>query len=125
MIPTWLIGHCVEQRFKEHLTLACLKVPRVVDILTVDITRPWAFFDGACRNHQVVLGFLLHLGQNHHYTFKANYGEGTNNKGELLACFFLLKLASHIRLQVLQVYGGSSLVINDVKGTIRITSLSH
>lgn len=95
----------------------------MVEPLAMDETRPCAFFDGACSNLQVGLGFLLHLGESYFYAFKTNGGEGTNNVGELLACIFL-ESANHIGIQTLQVLRKYSLVINHLKGTIRITSLS-
>lgn len=56
---------------------------------------PWAFFDGACQNNFCGLGFTLHLTKHFWYTFKGHVGVGSNNKAELLALLFLLRVAWH------------------------------
>ena len=57
------------------------------------------------------------------YSFKAHFGASSNNRGELLACFFLLRWAIKEDILTLQVFGVSLWVIIHLLGSIRITSL--
>ena len=90
----------------------------------MDMSKTWSFFHGACQNNKVGLRFSLYIRKNLVFYIKAHLGDGINNKGELLACFYLLKLASQQGTLALQVFGDSSLVINHIHGTIMITSIS-
>lgn len=57
------------------------KKPGQLTSLTVDQTKSWAFFDGACQRPQknCGLGFCIFFNPTHFITGKANIGKGTNN----------------------------------------------
>ena len=54
---------------------------------------------------------------------KAGLGEGSNNYAELLALKLLLRLAAHIVIFKIQVFGDCLLVINWITGESRMTNL--
>lgn len=54
---------------------------------------------------------------------KAGLGEGSNNYAELLALKLLLRLAAHIVIFKIQVFGDCLLVINWITGDSRMTNL--
>jgi len=80
----------------------------------VDKSLPWGHFDGACQgqNKFVRVGFTFFLYESHYFLFKENLGSGTNNIGELMELFYLLKFALERDMKTLQVYTDSSLNIN-------------
>lgn len=69
------------------------------------------------------LGFTLYVNDLQKILFEANMGGGSNNQGELLACYYLLKLLYQKNIHSAQVSGDSSPMINHLKGAIRITIL--
>lgn len=70
------------------------------------------------------LGFILYANDLQKFLSKANLGIGSNNQGELLACYYLLKLLFQNNFLLAQIYGYYSLMINHLNGIVRITSLS-
>lgn len=77
-----------------------------------------AFFYGACKGEKCIcgLGFVLYLSNYVYFSFKANAGPVTNNQGELLALYYLLKLALDRGMKWLTIMGDSLLVVNWVLG---------
>lgn len=61
----------------------------------MDQLKPWDFFDWANEDHcnKCGLGFIPYLNASNAFLFKANYDVSSNNKGESLACFYLLRLS--------------------------------
>lgn len=89
------------------------KKPGQLTSLTVDQTKSWAFFDGACQRPQknCGLGFCIFFNPTHFITGKANIGKGTNNIVELSAILALLKIAAQKGIQRCHIYGDSNLCI--------------
>lgn len=82
----------------------------------VDKSVPWGHFDGACQgqNRVIGLGFTFFLYESRYFLFKANLGSETNNIGELIALFYMLKFALDGDMVTLQVFGDSLLVIKQI-----------
>jgi len=78
--------------------------------MTIDISRPWAYFDGATQNSVCGGGALLHLSKNH--SLKMELGKGANNFAELMSMKLLLLFAREKELYHLQILGDSMNVIN-------------
>ena len=70
------------------------------------------------------IGFIIYVSDVQKFLFKSNLGVRSNNQGELLACFYLLKSLYKKNIHSAQVFGDPSLVINPLKEYIRIKSLS-
>lgn len=103
-----------------------LKVPRNLDPLQIDKTNPWAFFDGACKARDMMLGlrFILYLSDAHSLFFQENGGRGTNNYGEFDALFYLLKFSFTLHLTSFLVKGNSLLTIRLMNVDIYIINIS-
>ena len=74
------------------------KIPRVIlKMVTLDKSRPWAFFNGACkvRESVVVLGSIVYLSESHYFRVKANCGRGTNNLGEFKSLFLFTSICTY------------------------------
>jgi len=63
-------------------------------------------------NQIVGIGFILHISDIILFHFKGNQGSKTNNRGEFMALFYLLKLALDRGLRNLQVFGDSRVFIS-------------
>lgn len=55
---------------------------------------------------------VLYLNEDHFFHLKWGLGEGTNNRGELLALYMLLIFAHEKGVQGIQIFGDSMIVIN-------------
>jgi ribonuclease HI len=75
-------------------------------------------------NSMVGLGFSLYLSDSHVFQFKAKYGRGSNNVGELNSLFFLLKFSLQNHVTSIQIMGDSLLSIHWMKGFVQIVSNS-
>jgi ribonuclease HI len=62
--------------------------------------------------HGIGLGFSFFLSDSHYFHFKENMGSGTNNIGELMALFYMLKFSLGRGMRSFQVFGDSLMVIN-------------
>jgi hypothetical protein len=80
----------------------------------VDQTKPWAFFDGASQNNNLLCGggALLFLSENHSYKLKMGLGPGTNNYVELMSLKLLLLFSKEKEVDTLHIFGDSLNVIN-------------
>lgn len=68
------------------------------------------------------LGFSPYLSDSHVFQFKANYGRGTNNMGEVNSMFYLVKFALKFHVSSLQVMGDSLLTINSMNGLVHVVN---
>lgn len=102
------------------------KSSQVSKVLCLDRSRPWAYFDGACRDMDALvgLGFALYLSDTHVFHFKANDDRGTNNLGEFNSLFYLLKFALKSHVTSLQVKGDSLLTTNWMNGSVQVVNNS-
>jgi hypothetical protein len=113
-LPTFKVSSQVMGLLPFYKEIPKKKVTRGLGEFQVDKSVPWGHFDGACQgqNRVVGLGFTFFLSESHYFLFKANLGSGTNNIGELMALFYMLKFALERDMRTLQVFGDSLLVIN-------------
>jgi ribonuclease HI len=126
-IPPIISFTLIEARLNEYnAMLAYKKKQRCIEPLNFRKDSPWSFFDGASQDNskRCGVGFILYLNDNVYYRFKSNLGAGSNNWGELMSLFFLLKCAITKNVANLKIFGDSSLVIHFVKGWAQITNLS-
>jgi hypothetical protein len=96
---------------------------RIVGEPRIDKSFPWSFFDSACNDSLSGCGFILHLTDHNYFHFMENVGRGTNNFNEFMALFLLLKFAHRHRIDSLQVFGDSSLVINCLSGSVQLHNI--
>jgi hypothetical protein len=68
---------------------------RVLQEVSVDSNRPWAFFDGASQENNTCCGggAVLFLSNTHLFRLKMGLGPGTNNFAELMSLKLLLLFA--------------------------------
>jgi ribonuclease HI len=64
---------------------------------TVDLSRPWAYFDGASQNDGRIYGgeVSLYIFETHFFNIKMGLGHGTNNFAELMAVIGLIGRCGH------------------------------
>jgi len=82
--------------------------------LKVDKCIPWGHFDGVFQgqNMAIVLGISFFLSDSHYFHFKENIGSVTNNIGELMDLFYMLKFSLGMGMRSFQVFDDSLMVIN-------------
>jgi ribonuclease HI len=80
----------------------------------VDKCIPWGHFDGVFQgqNMAIGLGISFFLSDSHYFHFKANMGSATNNIGELMDLFYMLKFSLGMGMRSFQVFDDSLMVIN-------------
>ena len=83
--PPRVISCWVEIGVKEYSKVIPIKMPRSVGPLVIDKSKPWDYFDGACKQCDLGIGSLFFLHDQIVYKFKAHCGYGTNNMEKLLA----------------------------------------
>jgi hypothetical protein len=78
--------------YKEAPKTNCYKEGRW---FTGGLLFPWGHFDGACQGQKMTvgIGFSYFLVETHYFYFKANLGSGTNNLGELMLLYYLMKFS--------------------------------
>ena len=113
-----------EVSYKDYSIVYYQKRTREIVPLSLDKSRPSTFFDGACRDYLVGLGFNIYINENQKFMFKSNLGDGTHNQEELVTFYYLLKLSFQNSIHSLQVHGEFALVINHLNSIVGITSLS-
>jgi ribonuclease HI len=69
-------------------------------------------------------GGTLFFSDVHYFKFKAGLGSGTNNSAELLALRCLLKLANENRIERMQAFGDSLLVINRMRVVSQLQNMT-
>jgi hypothetical protein len=100
-------------------------VPRNLQEPSIDFTRPWGFFDGACQGTPGICGAgaILYLDNAHHFSLKYGVGRGTNNRAEIYALWILLKVVVDKQVRKIQVLGDSKLVMDWANGKAQITNM--
>ena len=74
-------------------------------------------FDGAMNAYGKGIGVVIFTPHGSHIPFTAKLKFGcTNNMAEYEACIMGLEEAIDLRIKVLDVYGDSALVVNQIKG---------
>eukprot|EP00253_Pinus_taeda_P017857 PITA_17857 len=92
----------------------------------IDLSIPWAFFDGAANSQSCGGGIIIHLSEHHLYKIKAGLGAGTNNFAELITLRHLLHFALIHHCNSINIFGDSQIIINWINGitTCHIHTLS-
>lgn len=105
--------------------MEALKAPWVPKIIRIVPHRPWAYFDGACRNKDAImgLGFFLFLLGDHEFWFKTNAGQGTNNQSEFNSLYYLLKYGLNFSIIGLQVKGESQITISRLNNEVQVENI--
>ena len=65
--------------------------------------------------HQINLGgagFVIHLSENHYFSFTLGCGKSTNTRAELLASWAILKVGQMMGLPIHLIYGDSKVIIS-------------
>ena len=73
---------------------------------------PCGFFDGAASNNLGGAGFVIHLSENHYFSFTLGCGKSTNTRAELLASWTILKVCQMMGLPIHLIYGDSKVIIS-------------
>jgi ribonuclease HI len=89
--------------------------------VSVDSNRPWAFFDGASQENNTCCGggAVLFLSNTHLFRLKMGLGPGTNNFAELMSLKLLLLFSLEKNVHSIQLFGDSLLVINWIRKSQR------
>ena len=84
--------------------------------LKVDKTIPWYFFGGVCSASIYGCVLVVFISNSHFFDIKYIVQMGSNNYGELLALFLILKFNSSRDTESLHIFGYYDLVINWMNG---------
>lgn len=85
---------------------------RTITPLTIDKSKPWAFFDGSAQADGCGGGAVLFLNDAHFYRIQIKYPNGTNNFTELSTAKHLIHFAIQKHCRHLQLFGDSHIVCN-------------
>lgn len=66
IIPPLITSYMAQVSIKEHIALLTKTTSRIIGLLEIDKSKPWAFFDGASQDRasRCGLGFLFNLNDN-------------------------------------------------------------
>ena len=108
----------------EHQKEIKQKPKRVLKLPSLDKNTPWAFFDGASQGESLLggVGGVLHLNEFSKMEITFSPGQGTNNKDELSALWYVLRIIAEKNVRDLQIRGDSKLTINWENGNLQINS---
>ncbi|CAM8907777.1 unnamed protein product [Rhodiola kirilowii] len=92
------------------------------DIFYIDVLPPWQmFFDGAARRDGAGAGVVFVSPENHLLPFSFTLTQlCSNNMAEYQALLLGLQMARQIRIDEMDIYGDSQLVINQVLGEYEV-----
>ncbi|CAM8911138.1 unnamed protein product [Rhodiola kirilowii] len=92
------------------------------DIFYIDVLPPWKmFFDGAARRDGAGAGVVFVSPENHLLPFSFTLTQlCSNNMAEYQALLLGLQMARQIRIDEMDIYGDSQLVINQVLGEYEV-----
>ncbi|CAM8989514.1 unnamed protein product [Rhodiola kirilowii] len=92
------------------------------DIFYIDVLPPWQmFFDGAARRDGAGAGVVFVSPENHLLPFSFTLTQlCSNNMAEYQALLLGLQMARQIRVDEMDIYGDSQLVINQVLGEYEV-----
>ncbi|CAM8984212.1 unnamed protein product [Rhodiola kirilowii] len=92
------------------------------DIFYIDVLPPWQmFFDGAARSDGAGAGVVFVSPENHLLPFSFTLTQlCSNNMAEYQALLLGLQMARQIRIDKMDIYGDSQLVINQVLGEYEV-----
>ncbi|CAM8999249.1 unnamed protein product [Rhodiola kirilowii] len=92
------------------------------DIFNIDVLPPWQmFFDGAARRDGAGAGVVFVSPENHLLPFSFTLTQlCSNNMAEYQALLLGLQMARQIRVDEMDIYGDSQLVINQVLGEYEV-----
>jgi ribonuclease HI len=97
-------------------------ISRQSQMVEIDKSSPWGFFDGASQHNHCGGGGLLYLSDSHYYSLNFGFGTRTNNYVELMSLKLLIAFAIEKGCHSLNVFGDSLNVINWIKDTQRCTN---
>ena len=125
VIPPSIISSLTKARIEECISISIAKSTKVIGTLQLDKSKCRPFFGSASQDsdRKCSIAFIMFLDDNSSFHFKENMGAGSINRGELLACFYLPKLAYGKGIQVLHIFGYLVLVINHFQGSTTISCL--
>ncbi|KAH7847405.1 hypothetical protein Vadar_025703 [Vaccinium darrowii] len=95
-----------------------IETPEIADVDIITI-KPWKmWFDGSKTSQMAGIGVVLESpqGLKTKFGFQINEGECTNNQAEYEALVMGLELLLALKVDIVEVFGDSQLVINQVKG---------
>ena len=129
--PLTIIFVLIEARLLDYRNDTLLPRLRAIEPLSSNKDTPWSFFDGASQENSRKCGnrFLLFISYSVYFVVRANIGVISNNCGELMTLFYLMKWARNKNVIALNIVGDSSLVIHFIKrmgiNKLHIFSPSH
>ena len=88
---------------------------------------PCVFFDGAAAEKIGGAGYVIHLNDNHYFSFSLGCGCSTNTRAELLALWVVLRVSLIMGLPTHLIFGDSMVIISWLNGlsTLDISPLMH
>lgn len=108
-IPSFQVCHQIRYVYRGVWKLRKEESPRILEIPEIDKDEAPGFFNGANQGSPGICGVdgVLFLNVNHSFSFKAAFGEGTNNRAEILTLWLLMKFTSEKSMTRLQILGDS------------------
>lgn len=125
LIPSIQCTYQIHSIFVHLKRFPKVNIQRSITPLLIDKSHPWGFFDGASQVNSSLYGVggIIFFKPNHYISFSARLGNGTNNFVKIMALKLLLTLAKDRRMDQIQVFGDSKVIINWINGIYHVKSL--
>jgi ribonuclease HI len=95
----------------------------IVQVESIDFSRPWDFFDGASQKFRCGGGTILYLSDHHLFKIKMGLGSGSNNLTELMSLKLLLLFVGEKGIKSIHLFGDSMNVVNWVRKAQRCQNI--